>query len=209
VTPPPRPTVHLVGPPSPDQLREVFPSAEYPPGTPVFRSHGHARGPWWFSCDGGGRFDLPAPHGTCYVAEDEVVTLLETWGGMKVVPDYLAQARDASELTVASAVTVADLTSNQAVAFRVTAEIFTTTDYAMTQSWAAALHDAGYDGVRYWARHDLRHVYACLALFDVAGDNGASAAHRYVVTDTTHLPRRRDLLERLRNETGIPVLPLP
>lgn len=198
---------HLPDPPPQDRLRGSVPSVTYPAGTTLFRSHGHGRGPWWFSNSGEGRFDLKGSRGTYYLAEDEVITLLETYGGLDVVPLYEAAKRDASELILQDPIVVADLTSNQAVQFRVTAEIFTTTDYSKTQRWAARLDEAGYGGLRYWARHDLVHVHACVALFDTAGDNGASARHG--VNATSHLQDRRDLLDRLTSETGIAILDLP
>ncbi|RBY96346.1 RES domain-containing protein [Blastococcus sp. TF02-8] len=205
----PRAVVHLPEPPPADELRDAFPATVYPAGAPLFRSHGHRRGPWWFADSGQGRFDFTAPDGTCYVAEDEVITLLETYGGLSVVPAYETAKRDASELRLTEDVRVADLTSNLAAGFRVTSEIATTTDYPLTQRWAAALRAAGYEGVRYWARHDLVHEHACVALFDRSGDQGAVGRARYDVTSTVHLPRRRDLLDRLTAETGIAVLGPP
>ena len=95
---PARAVLHLTSPPPPALLNAEFPSREYPPGTEVFRSHTHGRGPRWFSSSGEGRFDLAAPNGTCYVAEAEVTKLLETWAGMLVVPDYLVDQRDTSRL---------------------------------------------------------------------------------------------------------------
>lgn len=38
-------------------------------------------------------------------------------------------------------------------------------DYNLTQSWALALQEAGYDGIRYKARHDPRGQLVSIALF--------------------------------------------
>ncbi|ABG99767.1 hypothetical protein RHA1_ro08723 (plasmid) [Rhodococcus jostii RHA1] len=46
----------------------------------VTRGHRVSNGPWWFSSSGGGRFDLSAPRGTCYVAFDEATAIRETVG---------------------------------------------------------------------------------------------------------------------------------
>jgi hypothetical protein len=173
----------------------------------VFRSHSHRRAPWWFSSSGEGRFDLACPSGTCYAAESEVVTLLETWGGMQIIPDYLVAQRATSRLRLSDGVQVADMTSNAAIQFGVTAEIFTTSDYRMTQLWAAALNGAGFSGIRYWARHDLAHTAACLALFGAAGAGSAVAGLE--TPSTERLPDRPDLLSALESETGITVLPAP
>jgi len=202
-----RVVLHLKGPPPPTLLKAEFPRREYPSGTELFRSHSHGRGPWWFSSSGDGRFDLAAPKGTCYVAEAEVTTLLEAWAGMQVVPGYLVEERDTSRLRLPSDVTVADLTSNRAIQFGVTAEIFTTTDYPQTQLWASAFHKAGFGGIRYWARHDLAHTAACVALFGPGGAAKASAGYDDFGTD--HLPDRTDLLNTLEVEAGIGVLAVP
>jgi hypothetical protein len=135
------------------------------------------------------------------------VTLLETWGGLRVVPDYLAGQRDTSHLRLENGVAVADLTSNLAVQFGITAEIFTTTDYALAQLWASAFWQAGFGGIRYWARHDLAHTAGCLALFGLAGASTPPAG--FEVVSTEHLPNHTALLEQLEHETGITVLPVP
>lgn len=202
-----RAVLHLAHPSPPAHLKSEFPSRDYPAGATVYRSHGHGLGPRWFSHSGAGRFDLAAPQGTCYVAESEVVTLLETWGGMQVVPSYLAADRDSSHLHLRHGVTVADLTSNLAIQYGVTSEIFTTTDYGLTQLWASSFRQAGFSGIRYWARHDLAHTAACLALFG-PGDPSKSLAG-FEVEGTDHLPDCRDLLDQLERETGITVLAVP
>lgn len=202
---PARTGLHLAPPPPPDRLA-AFPHYSYPTDVEIFRSHAHGRGACWFSNSGKGRFDLAAPDGTCYAAESAVVALLEAWGGMQIVPDYLAAQRDMSRLRIDDPAPVADMTSNAAIRFGVTAEVFATGDYPMTQLWAAALHRAGFAGIRYWARHDLAHTAACLALFGPAGDVCDTALS---VVGTEHLPDRRDLLFDLETETGSTVLPVP
>lgn len=52
----------------------------------MFRCHGAEHGPLWFANAGYGRFDLADTQGTCYTAESEQITLLETWGGMRLIP---------------------------------------------------------------------------------------------------------------------------
>ena len=200
-----RAVLHLKDPPPPAALKAGFPRRDYRRGTEVFRSHGHGRGPWWFSSSGDGRFDLADPKGTCYAAEAEVTALLESWAGMQVIPGYKVDERDTSRMPLPAALTVADLTSNRAIQFGVTAEIFTTTDYAQTQLWASAFNKAGFDGIRYWARHDLSHTAACLALFGPAG----APKTGYDRFTTDHLPDRTDLLDELERDAGITVLPIP
>lgn len=141
------------------------------------------------------------------MAESEVVTLLETWGGLQVVPNYKAAERDSSCLRLDKGARVADLTSNLAIQYGVTSEIFSTIDYGLTQLWASALRQAGFGGIRYWARHDLAHTAGCLALFGPADPKKSLAG--FEVLNTDHLPDRVDLLDELEQQTGIVVLPVP
>lgn len=205
----PRSALHLLTPPPPEHLRDRFPIHHSLAGTELFRSHRTANGACWFSSGGYGRFDLAIPDGTCYTAETEQLTLLETWAGMRVVPSTELVDRSISLIRPNSDRILADLTSNAATQHGVTAEIFTTGQYQLTQLWAAALHAAGYDGLRYWARHDLAHTHGCIALFDTAGDHTDTTATRYTVSGTHPLTDRPDLTAALRHDTGITVLPVP
>ncbi|MCZ4277743.1 RES family NAD+ phosphorylase [Rhodococcoides yunnanense] len=202
-----RAVVHLSEPKPVSELAERFPSYVYPAGTEFFRSHQARLGTWWYSSNGGGRFDLESPAGTCYLAEDEVLTLLEIFGGQLAVPRYEVDARAASTITLGADIKVADLTANTGVAFGVTAEIFSTADYPLTQRWAAALRAAGFDGLRYWARHELERAGRCIALFGEAGE--VHEGHHHVVKTTAALSDREDLLERWREETGVTILDVP
>ncbi|OZD70493.1 hypothetical protein CH263_06095 [Rhodococcus sp. 06-1059B-a] len=177
----------------------------------MFRCHSAARGPLWFANGGHGRFDLADENGTCYTAESEQITLLETWGGMRVVPSTELTARAVTRLQVAETRVLADLTSNAAAQFGVTAEIFTTGNYQLTQLWSSAFYSAGFAGIRYWARHDLAHAHACLALFGTAGAHRSADEdpQSYAVATTHTLSERPDLIDALQRDTGITVLPVP
>jgi len=182
-----------------------------PSGTTTYRTHRARFAPWWFGNGLGGRFDLPGPDGTCYVAETSLITLLETWGGIQLVPSTEIADRAVSTLAVTRDLHVADTTSNAAIRFGMTAEISTTPDYDLTQQWAQALRAAGFDGIRYWARHDLAHTDACFALFTPRGDQTSTAAAPtdFTVLGTDVLPDRPDLWELLKATTGIEVLDIP
>ena len=182
-----------------------------PAGTATYRTHGAKFGPWWFGTSGGGRFDLPGPDGTCYTAESELITLLETWCGIRLIPSSEIAQRAISEVAVSRELRVADATSNAAIQFGMTSEIATTSNYDLTQRWARELRAAGFDGIRYWARHDMAHVDACFALFAPSGDrtNTVDIPSDFTVPSTDPLPDRPDLWEALQETAGIEVLHIP
>lgn len=162
-----RPTQHLGEPPEPHDLKR-FPSSRLTPTKPLYRLHRRTRGPWYFSTSGAGRFDLGGPEGTCYAALDPEVAFIEVFHGFRIVPDDELVDMVVSTLTVPATMRLADCTSPKAVGHLVTGEIATTTDYALTQRWADAFRAAGFDGIRYWARHDTGRGRA-VALFGPSG----------------------------------------
>lgn len=66
-------------------------------------------------------------------------------------------------------VLLADCTSSRCRGFGLTGEIHSTPDYPLTQTWAAALAAAGFDGIRYLLRHDPGQRLTGTALFGSAG----------------------------------------
>ncbi|MDV8006980.1 RES family NAD+ phosphorylase [Rhodococcus sp. IEGM 1318] len=207
----PRAVQHLSAPPSPDELRGRFPARTVSAGTVLYRTHRDGLGAWWFGSSLQGRFDLTDPHGTCYTAESELITLLECWVGIKYIPRTEIDDRALSAVTVRRDLQIADVTSNRAIEFGMTSEINTTIDYTLTQRWAEAFRSAGFDGIRYWARHEMSHTDACLALFAEGGDRTHSTARPsdYAVTTADALADRDDLWTALERETGIQILDIP
>lgn len=199
---------HL-GPVAPPERLQGFPARTYQAGTDVFRCHERGHGARWFDSSGRGRFDLACGDGTCYLAEVESVTLLETFGGVRIMADYAVAQRDISHLCLGADLQVADMTSNLAVGFGATPEMSTTLDYGVTQLWATALRRAGFDGIRYWARHDLEHTAACLALFAEAGAPREGGREPLESPVTEHLAARPDLVAAFQAVAGIAVLPVP
>lgn len=166
-------------------------------------------GTWWFSSrpDGGGRFDLPAPEGTCYLADDLETALGEKLlrRPKKLVPAERLRELVHSEIRVVKPLVVANLTSTRATAYGVNAEIHTTLDYRKTQAWAHKLRKAGARGLRYAARSDPSLEERCVALF---GGSGAHArAPAGMRTGERKLDTRR--ARRLLAERGVLVVPIP
>ena len=83
---------------------EGFPVHALTPETALFRAHLAARGPWWFGSDGSGRFDLPAPRGACYVAQDPASAVRERVGPVlaaaRAVPESLLEDVVVSRLSL-------------------------------------------------------------------------------------------------------------
>jgi hypothetical protein len=149
-----------------------FPAHLVDTRTELFRAHGAELGPWWFGNDGSGRFDLPSPRGTCYVALDPLSALRErlgpVLGGSQAVPESLLEASVVSRLRLIAPREVADLQDGGAAAFGVTRELESMVPYAVPQAWARAFDAAGSGGVRYGPRFTPGDSSA-VALFDGEG----------------------------------------
>lgn len=159
---------HLGEPPDPVELKR-FPSSRLVPTKSIYRFHRAARPPWSFSTSGAGRFDLPGPEGTCYAALDPAVAFIEVFYGFSIVPVEELVDVVVSTMRASRALRLADCTSPRAANYGITSEINTIIEYALTQRWAGAFEAAGFEGVRYWARHDPGRGHA-LALFGPPGE---------------------------------------
>jgi RES domain-containing protein len=151
-----------------------------------------------------GRFDLPVPLGTCYLAGDPVGALLEVLGVDRrdgvVAAEFFAE-RQLRKLRVHRDYTLADLTSRRAAGFGITSEIGTIVPYEMPQAWAARLRSAGFEGVVHWLRHDPSRAVGW-ALFGRAGE-------RRHWRRGSAIPISGDLVKRLWTDCRIAVLPVP
>jgi RES domain len=151
---------------------EEFPTRHLTPGDPLRRAHTVAYSPWWFGSDGGGRFDLPQPRGTCYLASLAVAALRErlgiVLGSRPVVPASLLDDVVISTLHLPDDRDVADVESEQATRFGVTRELETMVPYAVPQAWARAFDGAGIGGVAYGPRFTTGDAVS-YAIFGPAG----------------------------------------
>lgn len=171
----PRRVVALPEPPGSAPLPQVE-ASEW--GRPWYRAHHPDNGAWYFASAGGddtdgGRFDLPQPRGTCYMASAPDVALRERLGILAVGRPLTTAAVAASAisimtLTAAHKRNVVD-TAHPAAANSITREISTTVDYALTRRWAAHWSEAERrSGVRYEPRFSTGPAMS-LALFGTAG----------------------------------------
>lgn len=149
-----------------------FPTRRLTRARDLFRAHRADRGPWWFGNDGGGRFDLTAPRGTCYLALDPCSAVRErlgpVLGGRREVPASLLEEVLVSTLHVPAPTEVADVQSREAGDFGVTRELESMVPYAVPQAWARAFDDAGLRGVAYGPRFTPGEATA-VGLFGAAG----------------------------------------
>lgn len=170
-------------------------------GEPLWRSHAATAEPWFFDTGPYGRFNLPDV-GTCYLAEERLGAFVEKFGRLLrpggAIPESLIVSQRLSSLRPPRR-EVVDLSDRRVLGRAgLTAEIHSTTDYSLTQSWALALRDAGYRGIRYRARHDPHGELTSIALF------GSSRPPRSAAR-TTAIPL--DLIHEASETFGIAVLP--
>ncbi|BBZ09331.1 hypothetical protein MDOR_35000 [Mycolicibacterium doricum] len=160
-----------IGMPPPDL--SGFPKWRLRPSFIFTRAHGAGKSPWWFSCDLSGRFDLAAPLGTCYLANDAKTALRERFGHdlveQGVVTWKAAHNTQVSRLQVPAGRWLANSCHDDAAAYGATRELGTCADYDIPQSWAAALHDHRFRGLRYQTRFTTGPRPNAVALFDQAG----------------------------------------
>jgi hypothetical protein len=142
--------------------------------------------------------------GTCYVATDPLVAVLEFVGphvALGAIASATLDKRRLRRLALPRDRQLANLTSKRA-AGHLTAEIFTITPYSKPQRWAEAFAASGHDGMQYFVRHDLVRRGFGIALFGRGGER-------------TSWPRGRateigpELRQRLERECSIDVLDRP
>lgn len=130
-------------------------------------------GPWWFSCDGRGRFDLSRPRGTCYLASSASAAIRERIGPDLVagglIPASLLGGRIVSRLALPSDVRAANLDAAAAARFGVTRELAVMVPYSVPRVWARALAASGFGALVGSLRFSPGRARG-LALFGSAGE---------------------------------------
>lgn len=184
----------------PPESLEEFPEVVLDKGIVLARIHRAENEPLYFSTDGGGRFDIN-PEGTLYLAADELGAFVEVFRGRLVALDEVA-ARRLARLRLRAKIRLADLTSAASRGFGVTAAIHASSDYALCQRWASALHRQGFDGVLYRVSHDPSGASSGVALFGPADE----VLSKLVVVEDE--PIGDELIEKVRARFGVLVLPV-
>jgi hypothetical protein len=188
-----------------------FPQRTLAPGSHLYRIHHRSLGPFWYSSraatdQGGGRFDLQAPHGSSYWALRPQAAFLETVARrpIRVIPLEWIDRLQLSTVALPNALTAANSPVQRARGFGLTAEFHTTTDYPLTRRWAHALHRAGHRSLIAIPRHDVTASLRSITLFGRAGEH-TPTRWRHAL-QTTDIPP--SLLDAMMT-WGIRCLPIP
>lgn len=188
-----------------DEDLRGFPSFALDKRRPLWRLVRDGHGPWWFGSSLQGRFDLPAPNGTCYLASDDLGAILETLGPDLlpggIAPASLLGGRHLRALRVPQTHRVANCLVQRASKW-VTAEISTLTPYNASQAWALAFRGNGFQGIRYASRHSTSRRATAFALFGPAGERTGWSGGDAVPLTAKHR-------ERLRQRCGITLFETP
>jgi hypothetical protein len=169
----------LARPPDDPQALRAFPVRTVTVGTSLYRvfrwrdpGTGDPREPFSFASAptggaDGGRYDLPPPHGACYLAEGEVGAWLEVFRDVGLVAVADVRARRLLTTSVPRPVRAADLLSAAARRFGITNDVHDG-DHAVPRRWAARLHASGLAALRGRCRHDSTGSVN-VTLLDTAG----------------------------------------
>jgi hypothetical protein len=173
----------------------------------IYRIYTAARGPWWFSEDGSGRFDpVGTGQGACYFAAEALGAWVEVFRKSMLIAEDEMNARALLSVQLGRNLRLADLTSRRALGYGVTASVGAGESYAVSQEFAAAALDAGHDGIRYLVRHDPAQKLYGYALFAAAGPADPADPLWPAGTDA---PIPDTLVEQAGRAFGYLVLPTP
>lgn len=184
----------------PDDLSR-FPAFGVDRRRSLYRIHRTDAGPWWFSGDGSGRFDLTDGRGSCYLAVTPVGAFIEVFRVATVIPEAEVEARSLSSLVPPARTRLADCTVSAARKFGITGAIHTQPDYTVPQAWAEAFAAAGFGGIRYRVSHDPAQRELGVVLFGDAGEQSLP------VRRTEPIPA--SVIEAARQRFGLIVAPTP
>lgn len=139
---------------------------------------GEARGFGWFADDEGGRFNLEAPRGTCYLARSRCAAAWEACGPTLAAAPALeaafAHSRWLWSVTTTDVLVLARLRGPGANAYGVTGELDQGAfpSYAIPRAWAARFDELRFDGISYEARHATGcEDPGAVAVFDRGGEH--------------------------------------
>jgi hypothetical protein len=144
----------------------------------IYGIHKSARAPWWFSSIGDGRFDpVGTGMGACYLAEAPLGAWVEVFRKRQLFPEAEIAHRSLLAVTLKRDLRLADITARRALSFGITASLGANEQYDDSQTFAAQALENGFDGIRYFVRHDPAQKLYGLALFAQAGTPDPADPH--------------------------------
>ena len=174
----------------------------------LYRIHRAVNGPWWFSADGSGRFDpVGSGLGACYFGTVPLGAWVEVFRKQMLLAEETVLARALFSVALGRDVKLADVTSRRALEHGITATLGAGDDYAPSQGFAAQAVAAGFDGVRYFARHDPAQKLYGIALFGPAG--ASDPADPLWPSGSDEHPIPEALVQDAVKRFGYRVLPTP
>ena len=182
-----------------------FPARTWKAGRPLWRIHRAANGVWWYSAKHG-RFDPVhvAGLGACYFAQNPIGAFVEVYRTRMELDQADIDDRRLARVELDRDLRLADVVSRRALSFGVTAEIGVGGDYDNSQELASGLAAVGYDGVRWWVRHDPAQRRVGIALF---GSAGAAPSRTEAHVASREIDEQ--LLDEARRNFGYRVVPAP
>lgn len=163
-----------------------FPGIRIDTATPLYRAvaapHPDPVGAWWFSSNGG-RFDLPSPNGTCYMATTLAAAIRERLGRVlrqsTLLPATLMDGMEVVTLHLMSSALLANTGHENAADWGAIRELATVTgDYSRTVRWAVAFKEADFDGILYEPRFSSLAKATAVGLFGPEKDKPWPEVHR-------------------------------
>ena len=160
-----------------------LPELLWTPARPLYRIHRRQMSAVFYGTNLY-RFDPPdaaSPWGTCYAAPTAMTAYLEVFASLGGLTWEMIRQRLLAELAVTAPVRLADISHPHVIGlYGLDASYSMGRAYDASQRLAVAVHDAGFDGIHYPARHDPSGTLRSIALF---GPAGADSAALQVVND--------------------------
>jgi hypothetical protein len=107
--------------------------------------------------------------GACYLAEAPLGAWVEVFRKRQLLPEVEISERLLLAVALKRDLRLADITARRALSFGVTASLGANEHYDESQKFAVQALENGFDGVRYFVRHDPAQKLYGLALFAQAG----------------------------------------
>jgi hypothetical protein len=173
----------------------------------------HTWGAWWFASSGG-RFDLPSPLGTCYLAADIKAAIRERLGRIfrmgTLLPAPLMHDMEVVLLQLPHAIDVADTGHEEAADWGAIRELGSLTgSYEKTRRWAEAFHEAGFEGLLYEPRFSSGADATALGVFGEAGAKSWPEGRRYSGQEAFALAGLEKFVVAIPSSKSVTLIPAP